>query len=148
MQIAPGKPLANRVWLVYYVLTVLTCSGYPGPNFHATTNKIVSELSHSIVCSDYRAWCSQFLAANRCASRNYGTCLSGECYPNSQRCDGYFQCQDGSDEDNCGGKISQLFRRFTSHHITSHHITSHHITSRMMLVVGGTESKGRIHEAL
>lgn len=35
------------------------------------------------------------------ASRGFGECLDGACYPFAKKCDGQFDCQDGTDEAGC-----------------------------------------------
>ena len=42
-----------------------------------------------------------FSSAGSCYSNQF-SCDNGVCFPDSYRCDDYYDCEDNSDEDGCG----------------------------------------------
>lgn len=55
---------------------------------------------------------------------NYSECLSGRCYRSDKRCDGYFDCEDGTDEAGCDNRNSTAlaeFRKYRFNRILRHY---------------------------
>uniref|UniRef100_A0A1Q3G198 Putative alpha-macroglobulin n=1 Tax=Culex tarsalis TaxID=7177 RepID=A0A1Q3G198_CULTA len=58
------------------------------------------------------------------ATLNYTECLNGRCYRSDKRCDGYFDCEDGTDEAGCDDRNNTMladFRKYRFNRILRHY---------------------------
>ncbi|GAB0098879.1 macroglobulin complement-related [Sergentomyia squamirostris] len=93
---------------------------YPSSTFGIDANRTF-EYAGLVVFSDA-------LVPRRLESCNvslgYGECLNGRCYRLEKQCDGYFDCEDGTDEINCDYHNATLladFRKYRFNRIQRHY---------------------------